>query len=154
MERLTVHGGSRYLISKATFPSYFIKDACVVEACGTAIDLLIFRRYIAPALGITHRFIGTEPFCRLTRKYNEDMFEWLENVSEEGQPVHVVEIPRLEVAGHPVSASEVRRLLAKGDFVTMASLVPPTTLACLRAKYAFRTQPQEDDYATEIIEVE
>lgn len=154
MERVTVHGGSRYLISKATFPSYFIKDACVVEACGTAIDLLIFRRYIAPALGITHRFIGSEPFCRLTRKYNEDMFEWLGNVSEEGQPVHVVEIPRFEVAGHPVSASDVRRLLAKGDFVTMASLVPPTTLACLRAKYAFRTQPQADYCATEIIEVE
>jgi [citrate (pro-3S)-lyase] ligase len=154
IERLTVHGGSRYLISKATFPSYFIKDACVVEACSTAIDLLMFRRYIAPALGITHRFIGNEPFCRLTRKYNEDMFEWLENISEEGKPVHVVEIPRLEVAGRAVSAGEVRRLLAKGDFVTMASLVPSTTLACLRAKYAFRVQPQADKRASEIIEME
>lgn len=153
IERLTVHAGSRYLISKATFPSYFIKDACLVEACGTAIDLLVFRRYIAPALGITHRFVGSEPFCRVTRKYNEDMFEWLERASEEGRPIHVVEIPRLEVAGRAVSASEVRRLLAEGDFAAMASLTPPTTLACLRAKYAFRARTRADDRATEIIEV-
>ena len=140
MDRVTVHSGSRYLISKATFPTYFIKEMREVETCSTAIDLLIFRRYIAPALGVTHRFIGTEPFCRVTRKYNEDMFEWLERASTEGAPIHVVEIPRLEVDGRAVSASEVRRQLAKGDFAAMAALVPPTTLSRLRALYAYRTQ--------------
>jgi [citrate (pro-3S)-lyase] ligase len=143
LDRLTVHPGSRYLISKATFPSYFIKDTCVIEACGTAIDLLMFRKYIAPALGVTHRFIGNEPFCHVTRKYNEDMFEWLENTAEEGPSIHVVEIPRYEIAGRAVSASEVRRLLAKGDFEAMATLAPATTIACLRAKYA----PQVGDRA-------
>jgi [citrate (pro-3S)-lyase] ligase len=139
MDRLTVHGGSKYLISKATFPSYFIKDSHEVETCGTAIDLLIFRRYIAPALGITHRFVGSEPFCLVTRKYNEDMFEWLESASVEAAPIHVVEIPRLEVEGRAVSASEVRRLLAKDDFAAMTALTPATTLSRLRAIYAFRT---------------
>ena len=142
MDRLTVHGGSRYLISKATFPSYFLKDSREVETCGTAIDLLIFRSYIAPALGITHRFIGNEPFCRVTRKYNEDMFKWLESESVEGAPIHVVEIPRLEVDGRAVSASEVRQLLAKGDFAAMTALTPVTTLSHLRAIYAFPTQLQ------------
>ncbi len=136
LERLTVHEGSRYLISKATFPSYFIKDACAVEACSTAMDLLMFRQYLAPALGITHRFVGTEPFCGLTRKYNEDMHRWLEAEEGPGPAIRVVEVPRLEVAGRPVSASEVRRLLALGDFEAMASLVPATTLARLRIKYA------------------
>jgi [citrate (pro-3S)-lyase] ligase len=136
MEGLTVHDGSRYLISKATFPSYFIKDACAVEDCSTAMDLLMFRKHLAPALGITHRFVGPEPFCPITRKYNEDMHRWLENPLGEGPAIRAVEMPRCEVGGRPVSASEVRRLLARGDFEAMASLVPKTTLARLRAKYA------------------
>jgi len=136
LERLTVHGGSRYLISKATFPSYFIKDTCLVEACSTAMDLLMFRQHLAPALGITHRFVGSEPFCRLTRKYNEDMVRWLECEAGGGPSIRVVEVPRCEVGGRPVSASEVRRLLDRGDFEALRSLVPATTLARLRAKYA------------------
>jgi [citrate (pro-3S)-lyase] ligase len=153
LDRLTVHGGSRYLISKATFPGYFIKDTCVVDACGTAIDLLIFRRYIAPALGVTHRFVGSEPFCSLTRKYNTEMHEWLENAREQGPPVKVIEIPRFEVAARPVSASQVRRLLAEGDFAAMASIVPATTLTLMQTKYAGRARPQAVHRATEIIEV-
>ncbi len=140
LSRLTVHGGSQYLISKATFPSYFIKDTCVVEACSTAMDLLMFRQHIAPALGITHRFVGTEPFCRLTRKYNEDMSRWLECDSALGAAIRVVEVPRCEATGRPISASEVRRMLVRGDFEAMASLVPGTTLACMRARYALREE--------------
>jgi len=138
LERLTVHGGSRYLVSKVTFPCYFIKDTCVVEACSTAIDLLLFREFIAPALGITHRFVGTEPFCPLTRKYNQDMHKWLESASGDGPALRVVEIPRLEVAGRPVSASYVRQLLGEGDFEAMATIAPGTTVALLREKYAVR----------------
>lgn len=142
MDRVTIHGGSSYLISKATFPGYFIKDRCIVQACSTAMDLLMFRKYIAPALGITHRFVGSEPFCQLTRKYNEDMFGWLESPSEEGAPIRVVEFPRYEVDGCAVSASEVRRLLVLGDFEAMACLVPATTLSHLRARYGFQAQLQ------------
>jgi len=153
VERVTVYAGSRYLISKATFPGYFIKDRCVVEACATAIDLLIFRRFIAPALGITHRFIGSEPYCQLTHKYNEDIFGWLESESEQGQPIHVVEIPRLEIAGRAVSASQVRRLLAKGNFAAIAPLVPATTLACLRDKYDLFAELHRRRTATELKEL-
>ena len=133
---LTLHQGSKYMISKATFPSYFIKDQCIVETCNTAIDLLLFRQHIAPALGITHRFVGTEPFCRVTRKYNEDMRTWLGDPELAAAPIQVVELPRLEVAGKPVSASEVRRLLKTGDFPKMATLVPRATLDLMRERYA------------------
>ncbi len=153
LDRVTVHAGSRYLVSKATFPSYFLKDAKVVEACSTALDLLIFRRYISPALGITHRFVGNEPFCAVTRKYNRDMHEWLEHASEEGPALRVVEIPRLEVGGIPVSASRVRQLLGEGDFEMMAHLVPATTLALMRAKYAGRARARTFRRETRIIEV-
>ena len=57
--RLTVHRGSEYIISRATFPCYFIKEQSVINHCYTEIDLKIFRQYLAPALGITHRFVGT-----------------------------------------------------------------------------------------------
>jgi [citrate (pro-3S)-lyase] ligase len=153
MDRVTVHGGSRYLISKATFPGYFIKDTCIVDACSTAMDLLMFRKYIAPALGITHRFIGSEPFCQLTHKYNEDMLGWLGSASEEGAPIQVVEFPRFEVAGRAVSASEVRRLLAQGDFAAMASLVPATTLSHLRSRYAACFRPRVARGTNELVEV-
>ena len=63
--RLTVHRGSEYIISRATFPCYFIKEQSVINHCYTEIDLKIFRQYLAPALGVTHRFVGTEPFVAL-----------------------------------------------------------------------------------------
>jgi len=49
-----------------------------------------------------------------------------------------VQMPRFEVDGRPVSASEVRRLLEWGDFEAMARLVPATTLARMRARYGPR----------------
>jgi [citrate (pro-3S)-lyase] ligase len=101
-----------------------------------AVDLLLFRKYIAPALGITHRFVGTEPFCSVTRKYNQDLHEWLERAPEEAPAVHVVEFPRLEINGRPVSATDVRKLLSAGDFEAMALLAPATTVALLQEKYA------------------
>jgi [citrate (pro-3S)-lyase] ligase len=131
LDRVSVHEGTRYLISKGTFPSYFLKDKAVVDACGTAMDLLMFRRHIAPALGVTHRFVGTEPFCKVTRGYNQDMHQWLQDPRGEGPAVEVVEVPRLEIGGRPVSASDVRALLARGDVEALAQLVPATTLAGL-----------------------
>ncbi len=132
---LILHPGSQYMISRATFSSYFFKEKNVVGDCFTAVDLLIFREHIAPALGITHRFVGTEPFCRTTNKYNQDMKYWLQADLSSAAPITVVEIRRTEYNSVPISASEVRRLLAKNDFAQITNLVPPTTLALLETKY-------------------
>ncbi len=64
--RVTLHPGSAYLISRATFPGYFLKEQGVVDDCHSQIDLQLFRERLAPALQITHRFVGTEPLCPLT----------------------------------------------------------------------------------------
>jgi [citrate (pro-3S)-lyase] ligase len=133
--RVVLHPGSQYMISRATFSSYFFKEKNVVGDCFTAVDLLIFREHIAPALGITHRFVGTEPFCRTTNKYNADMMYWLQADLSAAAPIKVVEIPRTEHDAIPISASEVRRLLAANDFDRIASLVPPTTLQLLQNRY-------------------
>ncbi|NLC27365.1 MAG: [citrate (pro-3S)-lyase] ligase, partial [Campylobacteraceae bacterium] len=67
-ENITVHENSEYLISKATFPTYFIKEESHIQALHAELDLKIFKRHIAPMLGITHRFIGCE--SDINEEYN------------------------------------------------------------------------------------
>jgi len=141
IRNLTLHPGSAYVISRATFPGYFLKDQGVVDICHSQIDLQLFRRYLAPALGITHRFVGTEPFCPLTAAYNRRMNALLAGPDGLWPPVEVVELPRLEVDGVPVSASRVRARLAAGDWDAVAALVPPTTLAFLQHAHRRETTP-------------
>ncbi|MBV8679339.1 MAG: [citrate (pro-3S)-lyase] ligase [Aquitalea sp.] len=143
---LTVHHGSEYMISRATFPSYFLKDKGIVDSCHTAIDLLLFRDYIAPALGISHRFIGTEPFCPVTNKYNEDMKQWLQHAHCPAPAIEVVELSRHVRNGQPVSASRVRRLLSRQDFNAIQALVPPSTLQLLLSEYAAEPAPALERY--------
>ncbi len=138
IERLTLHPGSEYMISRATFSSYFFKEKTVVGDCFTAVDLMIYREWIAPALGVTHRFVGTEPFCRVTNKYNQDMKYWLQADLSAAPPVNVIEIPRTEHDARAISASEVRRLLRADDFDRIAKLVPPTTYDLLWSKYRMK----------------
>jgi [citrate (pro-3S)-lyase] ligase len=90
---------------------------------------------VAPALGITHRFVGTEPFCPVTRKYNADMKYWLTQAPSPAPAIAVVEIERKARSGTAISASEVRRCLRADDFQNMADLVPQATIDLLRAKY-------------------
>jgi len=135
IDRVTLHHGSEYMISRATFPAYFFKEKGMVGQCCTAIDLLLFRNFIAPALGVTHRYVGTEPFCPTTHKYNEDMKHWLQDDTSAAPAVTVVEIPRTQRLGKPISASDVRRLLKAHEYDRIEALVPPATADLLFHKY-------------------
>ncbi|MCI4185307.1 [citrate (pro-3S)-lyase] ligase, partial [Dickeya dianthicola] len=88
----------------------------------------------APALGITRRFVGTEPFCPVTHHYNQDMHHWLEQAGQVAAPaLEVVEIERTcEHAGLAISASEVRRLLKLRQFDAIREIVPATTFVHLQ----------------------
>lgn len=134
IDKLTVHPGSQYVISRATFPSYFLKERAVVQHCHAEIDITLFRQYLAPALGITHRFVGSEPFCPLTAAYNRDMRHWLTTPSLPFARVELVEIPRLTHQGRAISASQVRALFQQGDLCAIAPLVPPATLHYLQRR--------------------
>ena len=118
-----------YMISAATFPTYFLprRDSAAHVSC--ALDVEIFGRHIAPALGITRRFVGTEPLSALTERYNRTLQELLPAFG-----VEVTEVPRLERDGQPVSASRVRALLAAGDLAAVEPLVPPTTYDYLKTQ--------------------
>ena len=156
----TVLEGSDYQISAATFPTYFLKDLDEASETQMRLDLDLFARHIAPALGIKVRFVGSEPSDPLTARYNELMKEIL--------PTHgisVVEIPRLSLSGYSggenssvslrfapypgkcsleefpsaaISATDVRKALEQGSFQAAAALTPKTTWPYLVAELMAR----------------
>ncbi len=132
---VTVHPGSSYIISRATFPTYFIKSQGLVNYCHTAIDLQIFRHYIAPALGITHRYVGSEPDCVVTSHYNQQMKYWLTTDDLKWPPIDVVELERKTAHQQPISASTVRSLLKKGQVKQLGSLLPQTSIDYIQSHH-------------------
>ena len=136
LENVTVIDGSEYAISQATFPTYFLKRLDDAADTQMLLDLDLFRRHIAPALGATVRFVGTEPTDRLTRRYNQLMHEVLADVRETA---------RLEKKGNAVSASRVRKAMEQGDMSTIRQLVPPTTLPYIIAHLATQALQAELD---------
>ena len=130
LANLTIHEGSDYIISKATFPTYFIKDKRQIDSLYTELDLNIFRNHLAPQLGITHRFVGVEPFCVVTNEYNQQMKKLLVRPSE-FPAIKVVELGRIEYGGEPISASRVRVLMHEKRLEEIAPLVPPSTYALI-----------------------
>lgn len=67
-----------------------------MDDCHCQIDLQLFREHLAPALGITHRFVGSEPFCPLTCAYNQRMHDILHDPKRSGPVIEVVELARVE----------------------------------------------------------
>ena len=120
--------GSPYTISAATFPTYFLKDLSEAAEQQMLLDLDIFSQHIAPALGATVRFVGSEPYDALTARYNTLM-------------TNAVEIERLEC----ISASKVREALAQGNYSAAAAMCPETTHPYLLANLAERALRMELD---------
>ncbi len=120
---------SRYAISAATFPSYFLREIGERVRVQMEIDLRLFATRIAPPFGVRVRFAGEEPYCQTTAAYNQAMREVLPDLG-----VEFVEIPRAAVEGRFISATRVRELLAEGDLDAIAPLVPEPTWAYLRSE--------------------
>ena len=130
LSNVVVVPGGRYTVSSLTFPSYFTRDTQLAYA-QTAIDVEIFLRHIVPTLGISRRYIGTEPFSPVTEIYNQAMKERLTPAG-----VEVIEITRAEKANQAISASRVRALLTKGELDAVRELVPTSTYRYLTSDEA------------------
>ncbi len=131
LDNVVVVEGSEYAISELTFPTYFLKQVTDATDTHITLDLDLFARHIAPALGVTTRFVGSEPIDALTARYNELMQEKL--------PQHGIEVKtvdRLVLDGQPVSASRVRQALADGSLRRADALVADTTCPYLIAHLA------------------
>ena len=124
LDNVTVLPTGPYLISAATFPTYFLKNRDQAETVHCALDIAVFTRYFVPRFSIGHRFVGEEPLSPMTCSYNEAL---VKSLPEQGVEVHV--IPRLCRENRPISASEVRARLAAGQDIR--DLVPETTYSYL-----------------------
>ena len=126
---VTVLPTGPYLISSATFPSYFLKDKEKLPEIQCLLDIEVFTRYFAPRFGITHRFVGSEPFSPSTAMYNEALKTYLPAAG-----IAVTELPRMEKNGAAVSARAVRALLEAGEKEKAAAMLPETTVEILKNK--------------------
>ena len=131
LDNVRVHLSGPYMISAATFPTYFLKKGEDAAALQTELDIALFAQRIAPELNIKRRFAGAEPLDATTARYNRSMRELL--------PTHGIEfceIPRVEQDGTVISASRVRKLLKeKGVCDEVIAMVAPPTAAYLKREF-------------------
>ena len=123
------HDSGPYIISNATFPSYFLRDEAAVIDGHARLDIAVFTQ-IAAALGITARYVGDEPASTVTAAYNRVMCAELPKAG-----IDCIVVPRKQSEGTPISASTVRQCLQRGDWQTLRTLVPQTT-------YDYFTSPE------------
>ncbi len=128
LKNVVLHDSGPYIVSAATFPSYFLKDETAVIEGQARLDLEIFVK-IASVLGIAARYVGEEPTSQVTGLYNKIMREALPKAG-----IDCIVIPRKELDGAAISASAARECVKRGDFDALRALVPPTT-------YAYFTSP-------------
>lgn len=122
LENVVVVNGADYMVSYTTFPAYFIKTSEDIAKYQTTLDARIFRNKIAPPLNITRRYLGTEPYSRVTDIYNETLREELPPVVK---PI-IIERKQSD-SGQFISASSVRQKILSGQLQEVQEIVPRTT---------------------------
>ena len=130
LPNVVLHDSGPYIISNATFPSYFLKDEAAVIEGHARLDLAVFTK-IAAALNITARYVGEEPTSQVTGLYNQIMAEQLPRAG-----IECIIVPRRQAEGKAISASTARQCLQSGDWDALTKLVPQTTLDYFRSPEA------------------
>jgi [citrate (pro-3S)-lyase] ligase len=134
LENVKVLPSGEYIISSATFPSYFIKDEGERLRAYAELDASIFGKYFCRRFNITKRYVGDEPYCKVTAAYNEALEKVLPTYG-----ALVTQIPRKSYGDVAISASRVRELLRKGDVQSqlplLNNLLPEVTLEFLNTSH-------------------
>lgn len=123
LRNVILHDSGPYIISNATFPSYFLRDETAVIESQARLDLQVFIK-IAAALGVTARYVGEEPTSEVTGLYNKIMQAELPKAG-----LDCVVIPRKQSGGAAISASAVRQAIQRGDFDALKALLPESGYA-------------------------
>ena len=106
LENVIFHESGPYIISSATFPSYFLRDEDEAILAHARLDLAVFEK-IAAALNLSARYVGEEKLPQMGLAFRE--------------------IPRLQADGEIVSASTVRQAIHDGRLEEYRQLLPQTT---------------------------
>ena len=121
LKNLVYHPTGPYLISSATFPSYFLKEEAAVSEGHARLDAAVFLR-IAEALQISCRFLGEEKTSQVTGIYHHILADLLPQ-----RGVACVILPRKQQEGRAISASTVRQLIHDGKLQEARALLPEST---------------------------
>lgn len=127
LPNVTVLPTGPYLISSATFPTYFLKEQADSLNVQCQLDVAVFGTHFVPKFNISRRFVGSEPFCPVTSAYNRALHQLLPEYG-----VSLYEIPRLEQECKPVSATTVRKLIEEKSEEGIRALVPDSTFQYLK----------------------
>jgi len=126
LKNVKVLPGGEYIISSATFPSYFLREEGEKLRAYVDLDASIFAKYFCKILNITRRYVGEEPYCNVTDEYNEALKRVLPFYG-----VEVKQIIRKEFGNNAISASRVRNLIKEGNIHDLNNLLPEVTLKFL-----------------------
>lgn len=122
------------MTAKFTFPEYFTKDKASVQESANLMPQLhfqIFGGVVAPLLGITKRFVGTEVPGSVTDVYNGKLMKYLPTY---GIKVEIIE--RLERNdGHEVSASDTRHMIEAGEFDKLSMNLSEPVVKYIKKKW-------------------
>ncbi len=113
--RVSVLPSTEYIVSRATFPDYFLHGSDLATRSYAKYDAMIFEKYFMSGIGIAKRYLGSETIDYM-RIYNEEVLSVL------GERAEVVQ--RFREDGRELSAKEVRRLIEEGKREEALSLVP------------------------------
>ena len=113
-ENVVVLPASKYIVSKSTFPTYFLKED-IVEQEFTLIDGLIFKNYFMKKLNINKRYVGSE-----SKEKMNDYNITLKSILEE----KLVLVDRISLNEQIISASHVRQLLKNGQIEEALTYMP------------------------------
>lgn len=127
--RVTLIKSGPYIISRGTFPTYFIKKKDEMLDIYTELDGSIFAKKISKDLEIDIRFFGEEPIDLVTLNYNNTLKKILEDSS-----ISVKIIERKQLDTTVISASYVRNLLKDNNIEEAYKYLPVATINYLQTK--------------------
>lgn len=117
-QNVLVLPSTKYIVSRATFPGYFLKTVDETTRQYAEYDATLFKKYFIPQLGITARYIGSETVDYMT-VYNETLKKVLGDM--------VQEVPRFTENGAVISAKTVRNLIKEGKTDDASAFIPNST---------------------------
>jgi len=119
LENVIVLPTLSYLVSKITFPKYFLREDQLIEDEQTLVDVLVYKEYYTKIFNITIRYLGEEPFSFNTNKYNEVLKKYL------GTQIKIIK--RKSIDSLIVSASFIRKLIKENKLEEIKKFVPQAT---------------------------
>jgi len=120
--------GGEYIISSASFPTYFLKKKEEMVLSQAQIDAGIFGKYFCSKFNIKDRYVGQEPLDFVTNQYNNAL---LEELNKFGVKLHIIE--RLKLGETIVSASSVRKLIKEDKISEAFKLLPEAAINFLNS---------------------